>query len=55
MNNQEKQDDRVESKAIEKKKKILKENKSKVFASDNNDTSMLTRSLHSSKAFPMTN
>ncbi|CAK9226635.1 unnamed protein product [Sphagnum troendelagicum] len=55
MNNQEKQDGRAESKAIEQEQRSLEEKESKVFAGDSNDTAVLTRSLDNSEAFPMTN
>jgi hypothetical protein len=55
MNNQEKQDGRAESKAIEQEQRSPKEKESKVFAGDGNDTAVLTRSLDNSGAFPMTN
>ncbi len=54
MNNQEKQDGRAESKAIEQEQRSLEEKESKVFAGDSNDTAVLTRSLDNSEAFPMT-
>ncbi len=55
MNNQEKQDGRAESKAIEQEQRSPKEKESKVFAGDSNDTAVLTRSVDNSGAFPMTN
>jgi hypothetical protein len=55
MNNQEKQDGRAESKAIEQEQRSPKEKESKVFAGDSNDTAVLTRSLDNLGAFPMTN
>ncbi|CAK9876055.1 unnamed protein product [Sphagnum jensenii] len=55
MNNQEKQDGRAESKAIEQEQRSLEEKVSEVFAGDSNDTAVLTRSLDNSEAFPMTN
>jgi hypothetical protein len=55
MNNQEKQDGRVESKVIEQEQRSPKEKESKVFAGDNNDIVVLTRSLNNLGAFPMTN
>ncbi|CAM6026229.1 unnamed protein product [Sphagnum balticum] len=55
MNNQEKQDGRAESKAIEQEQRSLEEEESKDFAGDSNDTAVLTRSLDNLEAFPMTN
>jgi hypothetical protein len=55
MNNQEKQHGKAESKAIEQEQRSPKEKESKVFTGDNNDTTVLTRSLDNLGAFPMTN
>jgi hypothetical protein len=67
MTNQEKQEERTveglemledaraESEVIEQEQRSLEEKQSKVFATDHNDSALLTVSLDNSEAFPMNN